>query len=294
MRLGVQHTQGCLRLPAAYPDPFQGKGDSAALGWPLAPWHPIPLALPRPKVNTRKAMAAFVEILKQIGILGPRFITDLTGVISGPKGFFERFSFDREGVLARALIFYAISVGISFVFDAPFSGKNELLIPFATKLVIFTLATVYSAAACKFSFRCVGGRAPFHNHLVVALYTSAPFGIFFSFVATACKGLVKTQAPDLYPVFQRSMDDFYSEKPLSQATIQALTGSTPTLIAFAAAVTLGLFSLVWVYVTWGCFRQINHVGRMRSFLASLVMLPVVWPAALVVMWAQRGLGLTLF
>jgi hypothetical protein len=239
-------------------------------------------------------MAAFVEILKQIGILGPRFITDLTGVISGPKRFFERFPFDQESVLSRALVFYAISVGISFVFDAPFSGKNELLMPFAAKFVILTLATIYSAAACKVSFRCVGGRAPFRNHLVIALYTSAPFGILFSFVSTACKGLVKTQAPDLYPVFQRSMDDFYSDKPLTQNAIQALSGSTPTLIAFAAGVTLGLFSLVWVYVTWGCFRRINHVGRLRSFLASLVVLPIAWPAALVVMWAQRGLGLVLF
>ena len=130
-------------------------------------------------------MASFVEILKQLGTYGPRFITDLSAVISGPRRFSERYPYDKPSALADALVFYAMCVGISFVFDAPFAGKGEIVMPFVEKLVIFTLGVLYTAAACKLAFHWVGGRAPFRKYLIVTLYTSGPFGIVFSFVATA-------------------------------------------------------------------------------------------------------------
>ncbi len=239
-------------------------------------------------------MASFVEILKQLGTYGPRFITDLSAVISGPRRFSERYPFDKPSALSDALVFYAMCVGISFVFDAPFSSKGEILMPFVEKLVIFTLAVVYTAAACKLAFHWVGGRAPFRQHLIVTLYTSGPFGIVFSLVATACKGIVKLQAPSLYPAFQRSMDDAYSAKPLTNDAIQTFFASPPVLIALLIGLSVGLLGLVWVSVCWGCYRQINLVGRTRSFVAGLLVIPLIYPMAYIFTWSQRGLGLVLF
>jgi hypothetical protein len=239
-------------------------------------------------------MASFVEILKQIGTYGPRFITDLSAVISGPRRFSERYPYDKPSALSDALVFYAICVGISFVFDAPFSGKSEIVMPFVEKLVIFTLCILYTAAACKLAFHWVGGRAPFRQHLIVTLYTSGPFGILFSLVATACKGIVKAQAPTSYPIFQRSMDDLYTGKPLNLITLQPLLRPTPVLIAFLIVVSVNILACVWLYACWGCYRQINLVGRTRSFVACFIVVPLVYPMAYIFTWALRGLGLVLF
>lgn len=239
-------------------------------------------------------MASFVEILKQLGTYGPRFITDLTAVISGPRRFIERYAFDKPSALSDALVFCAICVGISFVFDAPFAGKSEIVMPFLEQLVIFMLGILYVAAACKLAFHWVGGRAPFRQHLIVTLYTSAPFVIVFSLVATACKGIVKAQAPSLYPAFQRTMDDLYTGKALTLEALRPFGGSHPVVIALSIAFSVYILCFAWLYVCWGCYRQINLMGRTRSFVACLFVCPLVYPMAYILAWAQRGLGLVLF
>lgn len=237
------------------------------------------------------------EFLEALGAHGPRFLSDFTNFVAGPKHFLRELELGASDALPRALTFYVLSVAVTFLLELPFlESTNELWKVFAVTVVLFTIGSVLIAAMFRTAFAIVRGKGSLRDHLIVTLYFSGPYYVLCALTAATAKGIVRSNASHLFPLFKEFMDASLSPGwSLETERFAALFVSGPALIAIALSYLLYfVLSPAYFIACWGALRHINGIGRLRSTLAFIATLVLSVPLYYFLASAQRGLGVNLF
>jgi hypothetical protein len=242
-------------------------------------------------------MSDVKDLLEAVAAHVPRSLDAFVRILSGPKRFLQDLPMASRTTLPNALTFACLSFSLAFLLEVPFlESASDLWSAFAVSLIFLVIATVVGAAVWKLSFRIVGGRASFRDHLVLSLYVTGPFSVLWSLMSAAPKGLVRIAAPTLYPLFKRFMDASLTGVDFVNGIGQfvPLFESKPVLVALATAYLLICVDTVWLVLCWGAFRHLNRTTRLRSGVALFISLILSLPMNAIVLLAQRGLGVNLY
>lgn len=168
----------------------------------------------------------------------PLFITNLAKCLTGPKTF-VRSALAKDEALKQSLIFFGMSVAMTFILNFPARKPGEDFWPTVANLGALMLAiAVIWALGIYLSWRIVGGKADFDPTLTIHLYYLGTFFPVFSMYMFASDGM--------------------------QIADKSANASTPLdVIAFVCMVS-------WIIVSWGAYRELNGLTRWRSLLAAVV------------------------
>ncbi len=235
-------------------------------------------------------------ILNVITTNGPRFLNDLTGLLSGPKTFLRGQDLTTSDSVNWAVTFYILSITASFCIELPFvNTSKELSILFSARVVLFIVGTLIFSGITKLSFLLFGGKGSLFSHFVVTLYISGPASIFLSMGLAASNGVVLYNDPDLYPLFKEfrvwsimgidfsNLDRFF---PILE--------NISTIIAFILFFIVILLLCIWTVICWGGYRCINGTTKRRSFGAFVLLSVLSLPVSYILISAQQGLGIAPF
>ena len=239
------------------------------------------------------------ELFERIIGYGPSSLAELAELISAPKRFLMQLELGSPEIVARALAFSISCLAMAFILRLPFvNGAKELWIVFALLIVVFFVTVLLAAAICTFSFSVVRGNGSFRDHLIATLYIYSPLSVLLSFIAAASKGIVLSEAFDLYPLFKEFMEySMLGKSGFFDSNFDKfipIVESRPVLVAIWLYVSALVFSYIWQIICWGGYRHINRVSRLKSFFAGIVALFLGLPISYVILFSGRGLGIDWF
>jgi hypothetical protein len=234
------------------------------------------------------------DILKEFIAYGPNFISDLAKLLSGPKTFLLTLDRRSGGVIARAIVFFVISVAIAFLFKiASQPDHKDIIVGFIALITITAVQIMISCAAVKLSFRIVGGHGAYLDHLIFYLYAVGPAIILGGFAWIVCLGVVKQAFPGREKDLSTYMEGFVDPIEASRLFNQ-LNKDDLILSVYAITFTFSVVGVVWLLNCWGAFRQLNAIGRMRSTVAFLLFSVLAWPLTWLFTHALKGMNITNF
>ena len=213
------------------------------------------------------------DLLEKILSYLPAYIPDLVSIFSGPKRFVSERNKGNEGDLIKAFTFLGVSMSIFFILQAPFHMVGrEFLSDAGAHGILYLLFIVVFSAIVWLSWRIVGGKAPYQSFLITCSYYMGVLSVGFAAGALCFIGILRTFYPESYSWFVK----FLAAPSLWNAYDPRFSGGI--LVASAGFLTLAVPTLVWGFIGWGAYRELNQLPRFRSgaalFLTILFSLPV--------------------
>jgi hypothetical protein len=215
------------------------------------------------------------DLLEKILLYLPVYIPDLVRIVSGPKRFVAERNNGDEGELIKAFTFLGVSLAIFFILqaDIPVRGRGFVL-DLGIHGILYLLFVVFLSAVLRFSWKIVGGKAEYQGFLVTTSYLVGVLFIGLAIGALFFTGILAMFYPDAYSWFIQflkapSIRDAYNPDPGISRSI---------LVALMGFLSVAVLTLVWGFVAWGAYRELNQLPRSRScaafFLTILIFLPV--------------------
>ena len=122
-----------------------------------------------------------------------------------------------------------------------------------------------TAMALRVAWRLVGGRAPTRSFFVTHAYFISPLLVVLALFSRLGDGVYKVLAPDSYELVVGAL---LNRQPIPpEAVADPVVPVVAGLIIVAGVVLTG----VWSLVAWGAYRKLCGLGRIRSFLALMIM-----------------------
>lgn len=137
------------------------------------------------------------------------------------------------------------------------------------------------SAVLRFSWRVVGGNAPFVRFLIPTCYFYAAFAIASAIHQLFAYGIAKVWDVELYNLLLTTFKDkrvvnAELQAHISAAIESAKSGDSRKLIVFAVyelVLLVGLIAIIaWVIVAWGAYRELTGLSRKKSFVAGILSL----------------------
>lgn len=220
------------------------------------------------------------DLIKLVFAQIPKYISNFASLLSHPKRFIRTKSKLSDQSLTEALTFLGVSFVLCLVLKTPLIPES--LNPWryiGTRGLSDLIALIFYATALTFSWRLVGGRAPFLKFLIAFCYYSAVIDVLMNVARLLAYGIVKVWDPELYNVLvgaYRNMRLGYSgmDAYMAQALREAQSGSFGKflLVVVFELTLLGgfLVAFAWVIAGWGAFREFTGLSKKRSFLAGVI------------------------
>jgi hypothetical protein len=204
------------------------------------------------------------DLLEKILAYLPGYIPDIVGIVSNPRRFIARRNQGSERNLIKAITFLGISISISAILQAPIaiSGK-DFATDAASHAILYILFVIIFSAILRFSWRIVGGKADYYQFLITSSYYAGVITIGLAIAALCFIGVLKVFYHESYIFFMKiaetsNFHDVIVTKP------DILWG---ILIASLVFLTLILPALMWGFIGWRVFCQLNQLSRFRSYIA---------------------------
>jgi hypothetical protein len=223
-----------------------------------------------------------INIIEKILAYLPQYFMDFGSLFSGPRRFLAQKNTDVEDAFAQSLLFLGISVVLVVIMTAPLLPPGKDLCTYlGTKAVAALLVVSLSAVALHVAWRIVGGKATIRSFFVTYAYFIAMLIVVFTLFLLLSEGVFKVLAPDLYT---QGIEAKLKKQPMPD-----LSGSSIPLVSFYIQVAGVLFLLVWLFIAWGAYRELNGLSEWRSSVAMLIAGLFGCAIAVVVFFVQRGM-----
>ncbi len=209
------------------------------------------------------------KILKYL----PQYFLDLGSVFLGPKRFIAAKNVDTDEAFGDACLFFGISMTLLFVLQAPRKPANEEFWSYAgAEFGSILIGLILAGGAMCVAWWVVGGRASGRSIFVTYMYVCATATGAGTLMGALSDGILKTGNRPLYDQIIASQK--------TGATLPGIGESfaaKTTMLVFVSGYVLGV---IWFLIAWGAFRQVNGIGRLRSFLALTIWGILAIPMAL--------------
>jgi hypothetical protein len=145
------------------------------------------------------------------------------------------------------------------------------------------------------------------------MYYSGVYYVATSVFAAICKGIVKEEGKEMYDLLLdyihvrilESFDikfvmGFYDEKIdykyfyFVEEKFQPLFENPSTYTSMIVFEVWIYFHVIWFFLCWGAYRNINSVGRIRSLVSFIFFTIMMFPIGYVLAKSYRGIGLVWF
>jgi hypothetical protein len=234
--------------------------------------------IPRPQPPNRPWKGITRLFLNALSVF-PQYVDDLLRLLAGPKGFLRVRSPIPSGTWRDGLRFLAVSVLLTESASFPAMGDVSMSLHIAGVMFLFWYVLLYGLATLV-SWRMVGAKAPvdrfFANHFYIAGVVK----------------LIMTSVFLLIVSVARAVDSVGWDKMITAAkTGHALdfflkNGSTmadrPEWLLVSAIGVLGYGCiLMWVFMAWGAYREMNNLSRLRSAVAFVLFCSLIAPIVVV-------------
>jgi hypothetical protein len=212
------------------------------------------------------------DLIEKILTYLPQYLTNFGLVFSGPKTFIASKNANADDAFFDAMLFLGVSVALSIIMTAPLqpAGK-DLWTHVGSSSVVVLITVVLAATVVRIAWWIVGGRASPQSFFVTYAYFFGVIFVLLIAVQLLSFGFFKVFEPELYRQF---IEASQKKQPMPD-----MSGSSIPLIALSiygvGYVVLGF----WGFLGWGAYRQLNGLGKLRSFgalmITGILTLPVV-------------------
>ncbi len=138
------------------------------------------------------------DLIKLVFAQIPRFISTFVDLQVGPKRFVRRKNIYGDQPLTEAITFLAITFVLGLILKTPFIPEGVNFWQYvATNGLADLMEVVLFAAALRFSWKFVGGHAPFGRFLITFCYYYGVFLVLSSVFHLFALGVAKACDPEL-------------------------------------------------------------------------------------------------
>jgi hypothetical protein len=220
-------------------------------------------------------------ILKIIGYL-PRYLNEFGDLLVAPKRFLRVRNVKPQETLSDALVFLGVSLSVGVIMQLQLLPKGLDVWGSLAGVATSTLVGLaLMASVLRLAWRFVGGKASTRSYFVTQAYVSGAAIIVIFVVVLIGVGVLKVFDPLLYAQVRAARPGL--------GQIPDLSGSIAPPVVLATIGCVILLSAVWGFATWGAYRELNHVGRLRSGVAFVLTGILGWLVAGVVFFLQHAM-----
>lgn len=215
------------------------------------------------------------DLLEKILAYLPGYILDLARILSGPKQFVAERNKGTEGDLVKAFTFFGVSLSIFFILQGGFVAPKDFLDNAIKDGILYLIFIAIFSVIIQVCWRIVGGKAEYQRFLITSAYYVGVFSIGLALGSLVFVGILRLLFPDAYTWFV----NFLHAPSLEAAYNPDPSVSVGILLAFMAFLALMFLTLVWEFIGWGAYREINQLSRIRSCAALFLTILFSLPAA---------------
>jgi hypothetical protein len=197
-------------------------------------------------------MKDFLErVLKQL----PGYLGQVLELLSHPKTFIEKKDLDAKNAMEGALVFFGISVFITFVACIPtLPEEQDFLTAITPRATLQLFVLLLSVAALALSWKMVGGKATMRKFFIVTCYLSGFMILVVSLFVLVATGSLRV----LDPVEYKQVFSGHGANNFESFGYKVFA-----VILF----TLMLALIIWAFIVWGTYRRLNDLSRFKSAIA---------------------------
>lgn len=203
------------------------------------------------------------------------FFKDFFALVSGPRRFVAERSAAATLTIGRALGFLAATTLIKWAIPDPFHFQTSVINDIATDITfVFAVLIVYWLVLFL-AWRSVGGTATLPYYLPIHLYFSAISLLLFHAVLSTWLGVLHTSDQKLYGDIMHLFREGSALPFVLSAEFRQDAYKSPGIRFVAVAgIFGGSLIITWFIASWGAYRVLNGVSRLRSVIAAFVFLMV--------------------
>jgi hypothetical protein len=193
----------------------------------------------------------------------PQYLLTLGSLLARPKRFIADKDPTTDDAFVDSLLFLGVSLVLTVLVAAPLRSPEVDLWKRLAAISTYTLITVsLGAIAMRLGWLLVGGKASTRSTFTVTGYFFGVVLVITSIADVVNMSIIKVLDPELFGSITKANLKHRSilESSIPPDKIAILT---PFFVIFA-------FIVMWSFVTWGAYREINRVGRFRSFIALVL------------------------
>jgi hypothetical protein len=214
----------------------------------------------------------------------PQYFTDFGSVFAGPKSFIAAKHVNAaEDAFGEALLFLGISLVLVLLILVPVQPPGKDFWSYAgSNFVLFLIAVPLGATVTRVAWWIVGGRAPARSFFITYAYFIGVIFVILAAVQLLSMGFFKALEPQLYQQFLDAAQKRQSMPDLSQSYVPI----TALAIFFFGWLTLN----IWALIAWGAYRQLNGLGKLRSFTALMIAGLLAFPVLAIIFFVSSAVS----
>lgn len=210
----------------------------------------------------------FKEIAGTIKTEAPKFFINFVAIFSAPSKNLPlvlQKKKKKEAAITAAFIYFSLCVIIVQVFLFPIYGMEV----WAEKNLIYSLLTpiiflLLSAAVLKISWKIVRYNASFWDYFILFCYQIGTLFTIFFFLFFVAIAFLRYHDPVKFT--QAIGNNFFGH----ENQIIYDYNSPVDLIYILLSAFAMVFSLIWFYRSWACYRYFHKSGRGISILVAIL------------------------
>ncbi len=219
------------------------------------------------------------QILKSL----PLYLTNFGLIFAGPKSFIASKNLSSDDAFGDALLFLGVSVGMSIVMSAPLVPREiDFWLHVSSVAVQMMVIVVLAAMVVRLAWWIVGGRASTRPFFIIYAFYFGVGLVIIAGVQLLSLGFFKTFEPALYGQFLAAIQ--------GRGPMPDMSGDLIPVIALGIYLTGVLTLSIWFFISWGAYRALNGLSRLRSFFAMMIAGVLSWPAMAVSVFVQSAIS----
>jgi hypothetical protein len=211
------------------------------------------------------------DILRQI----PEYIFSFLGTVSSPQTYPLKKA-DQESSkqkkLVEALTFLVLSFTITLVLASVNFGDDVTLTQLANLGLSLLIVVSLLGLAIYLAWRLVGSKREFFSYFIIYCYQIGILFVFLSLINKLSDGLLFWMDPELFAEVEAAS---IAEKPSDAAWMGHASFLTSSLV-FVLGI---LISMIWFFIGWGSYRELNKETQKVSFKALVIAIGLAVPLA---------------
>jgi hypothetical protein len=201
------------------------------------------------------------ELLQLVLQYLPQYLSDLGAILARPKRFISERNPETNEAFLASLFFLGISLVIYTIMMTPLrSAGKDVWTALGSIATVAILAVFLNAILLRFVWLMVGGKASTRTFFTISGYYNGFALISLAVVEIIGVGVYKTVDATLYESIRKATS---KGEPIPKVPLDDWMVSVPYLLGL-------LLLMVWIFIAWGAFREVNGLGRFRSFIAFII------------------------
>jgi hypothetical protein len=232
-----------------------------------------------------------VADLTQYLKLMPNYIRDFFQLISSPKRFLATRNKGRSGDWQKALLFFAISSGLSLLIRSlSYTTPTDFTTQLSRSVVAWIAGAMLFTLDIKVSWYLMRRSVPLVGTFLTQLYVYSIGILIITSAHTMIWNVIAILDPPFFEEFRKLVTASASRDALSELWARSIL--RPNFLRDFAVVTTFLIGsilfLTWCIACWGAYRGLNGASKTRSAFAFLTGLVLCIPVNTLIFVLTRG------